>query len=451
MNYIYEAESLPKSICDKIINYFENNTEYQYEGLTHKGLDQNIKTATNMLIPENDDINNTNIYWKEISKILDDELTKHLKIYNIKINDKPNFSSKNNYGKIFEHLPQTLTRFQPYMIQSYEPSKGRYVYHSDDAINLKLLAKRELTYIWYLNDVEDGGETEFFGDNKTKIIKPKCGKLCLFPAHWTFPHRAKIAFSSKKHIVTGWLYDNITNTGSTKTICTIIPLLSNETDNLTQQDLNKKTDDLIFDHIYYTQKCFLYDYKRYITTNKTYIEDFKSENVFSEISCIWTIKNMFEKTQLLRWNRDEDTNNLYIELEYVKNIFLYFITSFSIISDIIKHKYNLVDINLDINGSYICKYDNNNNNKFISNFKEKKYDLVVQIIISKYNESTNDSIVNRDVYINKKIKFYPNSQYEILFFINFSYLYKNNDLDQISILIKDIVEKNFDKIILPDS
>jgi hypothetical protein len=77
--------------------------------------------------------------------------------------------------------------------------------------------------------------------------------------------------------------------------------------------------------------------------------------------------------------------------------------------------------------------------------------LVVQIIISKYNESTNDSIVNRDVYINKKIKFYPNSQYEILFFINFSYLYKNNDLDQISILIKDIVEKNFDKIILPDS
>ena len=60
-----------------------------------------------------------------------------------------------------------------------------------------------ITYIFYLNDVEEGGETEI--RRKCKI-KSKAGKLLLFPSCWTFPHRGVMPISDNKYIITGWLY-----------------------------------------------------------------------------------------------------------------------------------------------------------------------------------------------------------------------------------------------------
>jgi hypothetical protein len=58
--------------------------------------------------------------------------------------------------------------------------------------------------MWYLNDVEEGGETEFFGNYK---IKPETGKFVLFPATWTYPHAALVPRSGDKYIITGWFYE----------------------------------------------------------------------------------------------------------------------------------------------------------------------------------------------------------------------------------------------------
>ena len=87
------------------------------------------------------------------------------------------------------------------MIQKYQKNKGKYVYHND--ASFESTKYRVITYIWYLNDVEEGGETEFFGEY---CVKPEKGKLVLFPASWTFPHCGKIPISHDKYIVTGWLY-----------------------------------------------------------------------------------------------------------------------------------------------------------------------------------------------------------------------------------------------------
>lgn len=91
------------------------------------------------------------------------------------------------------------------MMQRYLKGKGKYVYHNDFQVNIENKSYRAITYLWYLNNVEEGGETVFFGDYK---IQPKVGKLIFFPASWCYPHTGKIPLSSNKYIITGWLYVN---------------------------------------------------------------------------------------------------------------------------------------------------------------------------------------------------------------------------------------------------
>ena len=62
-----------------------------------------------------------------------------------------------------------------------------------------------ITYLFYLNTIEEGGETEFIDGTK---IKPETGKLLIFPATWTYEHRGNVPISSNKYICTGWLYNN---------------------------------------------------------------------------------------------------------------------------------------------------------------------------------------------------------------------------------------------------
>ena len=67
--------------------------------------------------------------------------------------------------------------------------------------------------MWYLNTVDEGGETEFFDGG---IIKPSKGTLVLFPATWDNVHRGKMPISSDKYICNGWIY--LTTPHPTRTI-----------------------------------------------------------------------------------------------------------------------------------------------------------------------------------------------------------------------------------------
>lgn len=64
-------------------------------------------------------------------------------------------------------------------------------------------ARRCLTWLMYLNDVEEGGETEFPAYGLR--VKPKAGRLVIWPAAFTHYHRGNPPFSRKCY-VTGWFY-----------------------------------------------------------------------------------------------------------------------------------------------------------------------------------------------------------------------------------------------------
>jgi hypothetical protein len=61
---------------------------------------------------------------------------------------------------------------------------------------------RLLAWMVYLNDVEEGGETEFLYQHKR--IKPKQGTLVIWPASFTHTHRGNSPLSNVKYVVTGW-------------------------------------------------------------------------------------------------------------------------------------------------------------------------------------------------------------------------------------------------------
>ena len=59
-----------------------------------------------------------------------------------------------------------------------------------------------LTFIWYLNDISEGGHTEF---NTGFKVQPELGKLVIFPGLWPWVHRGNAPKSEVKYICTGWV------------------------------------------------------------------------------------------------------------------------------------------------------------------------------------------------------------------------------------------------------
>ncbi|MBS0591703.1 MAG: 2OG-Fe(II) oxygenase [Proteobacteria bacterium] len=64
-------------------------------------------------------------------------------------------------------------------------------------------ANRYMVFLWYLNDVAEGGETEF-PDLGIKV-QPRAGRLLMFPPYWMFQHFAHKPVSNDKYIVSTFM------------------------------------------------------------------------------------------------------------------------------------------------------------------------------------------------------------------------------------------------------
>jgi len=91
--------------------------------------------------------------------------------------------------------------FEQFRIKRYNPGgEERFDTHVD--VSDYSSARRFLSFMWYLNDVDDGGLTVF--DDLS--VKPEEGKLIIFPPLWMFPHRGEPPVSNTKYILSTYLH-----------------------------------------------------------------------------------------------------------------------------------------------------------------------------------------------------------------------------------------------------
>ena len=184
-NFIYENESLSEDICNRIIELFEKRVQDEYITSHANPIELEIHLHS---LPDNN--------WSDIKELLIDEVTKHINIY----------CSHLDNDIFFFNSIHTTKSMNEIFIQKYNKNEECTNYNNDYYIDLCIKKAKLFTFIFYLNTINEGGETDFFGYHK---IKPEKGKIVLFPSEWFFPYCQMQSFNEDKYVLTGSIYIDI--------------------------------------------------------------------------------------------------------------------------------------------------------------------------------------------------------------------------------------------------
>lgn len=111
---------------------------------------------------------------------------------------------KQNYRHLDSWIQVADTGFQ---VQKYSKNFGFYRPHVDSFPVLNSsINNRVLGCVIYLNDVEYGGETNF--PLHSVKVKPKAGRIALFPASWTHPHESCVPITDDKWIISTFIVND---------------------------------------------------------------------------------------------------------------------------------------------------------------------------------------------------------------------------------------------------
>ena len=183
---IYEMhDALDPQTCDDIIQRFRHD-DRKAPGITTSGkVIPELKKSMDLAISDLDE-------WEDIDRTLFKSLAENLEEYSkriLEIIGNPLWSSE---------IKDTGYNIKRYRQNDY------YNWHVDCQTYIEGWT-RTIAGIWYLNEVEEGGETEFAFGHK---VVPEIGKLILFPATWNFPHRGLSPIKGNKYIITSFVLTN---------------------------------------------------------------------------------------------------------------------------------------------------------------------------------------------------------------------------------------------------
>ena len=111
------------------------------------------------------------------------------------------------YNAAIAHLAPVPTLAIPGSDKISELIIKRYRPNADEAFQLHFdalgaVANRYMVFLWYLNDVIEGGETEFPALNVS--VAPRAGRLVMFPPYWMYQHQGKAPRSGEKYIFSSY-------------------------------------------------------------------------------------------------------------------------------------------------------------------------------------------------------------------------------------------------------
>lgn len=219
---IYE-NALNKDFCNGCIQTFEKSKN-THQGRTGNGVDAIKKNSIDLTVTNFAD------EWQAEMMILQNAVLKGLLDYvrefpflmagaiSLMYKDKSGKFKTLDYKDVENMDDATLTnylravyRLGSVNMQKYLQNKGGYFHwhsefypHPTDPDQDSL--HRTLLWMVYLNDVEEGGETEFYYQNLKS--KPKQGTLVIAPADFTHTHRGNMPISGNKYIFTSWILFN---------------------------------------------------------------------------------------------------------------------------------------------------------------------------------------------------------------------------------------------------
>ena len=213
--------ALSNETCQEIIDRFEAS-DRKAAGQTGQGVDTTKKKSIDITITGLNE-------WQDLHNVILDSTLRHLMLYlrkfpylmtsamALSVKDPMTGQlrplSADDIGTASDQdLGAYLFRiFQPGAINVQKYSKqvgGYYYWHSEiypkdpscEALH------RVLLFMFYLNDVDEGGETEFLYAEKK--LKPTKGQMVIAPAGFTHTHRGNVPLSSDKYILTSWILFN---------------------------------------------------------------------------------------------------------------------------------------------------------------------------------------------------------------------------------------------------
>ena len=180
--------ALTEEFCQKVCDKFDKDERLTPGRLGNvPRVDKRTKDTTDLGVTSLKDAG-----WGEEDKVFFDSLDKHMRMYweDIeKVKGKTPLASG------------TEVTDKGYQIMRYEPD-GYFHWHHDFIVE-KNKGARIITFIWYLNNANKEGYTEFCDGT---IITPKTGKLLIFPADWMYIHRGRPPKIGRKYICTGCMY-----------------------------------------------------------------------------------------------------------------------------------------------------------------------------------------------------------------------------------------------------
>ena len=179
-NYITEEE------CNKAIKLYEDENKFNHTVDRIKGENMSILAKQDKQFFASP--GNIDVWWEAVKTMM----------FNFDI--AWNHYLKHTGGaEAYDGGPFHFTTLK---IQKTLPTEGYHVWHIEHGKGLEYGA-RAFVFSIYLNDVEEGGETEFL--HFSKRVKPKKGRIVIWPAAFPYVHRGNSPLSGKKYILTSWM------------------------------------------------------------------------------------------------------------------------------------------------------------------------------------------------------------------------------------------------------